>query len=46
MTEENEKLLEEKRELLRKVSQAEDMSNQGARTAANLQHRYWSQRSY
>lgn len=46
VTGENEKLLEEKRELLRKVSQAEEMGNQGMRTASNLQHRYCPQGSY
>lgn len=39
VTGENEKLLEEKRELLCKVSQAEELSSQGMRTASNLQHR-------
>lgn len=37
--EENEKLLEEKRELLCKISQAEEMGSQGMRTASTLQHR-------
>ncbi|TNN87744.1 Coiled-coil domain-containing protein 30 [Liparis tanakae] len=39
VTEENEKLLEEKRELLRKMSDAEDMGSKGMRTAATFQHR-------
>lgn len=38
--EENEKLLEEKRELLRKISEAEEMGSQGMRTASTVQHRY------
>ncbi|XP_053281781.1 coiled-coil domain-containing protein 30 [Pleuronectes platessa] len=37
--EENEKLLEEKRELLRKMSDAEDMGSKGMRTASTIQHR-------
>ncbi|XP_040009974.1 coiled-coil domain-containing protein 30 isoform X2 [Xiphias gladius] len=37
--EENEKLLEEKRELLRKISEAEEMGSKGMRTAATVQHR-------
>ncbi|KAM8753924.1 uncharacterized protein ccdc30 isoform 2-T2 [Acanthopagrus schlegelii] len=37
--EENEKLLEEKRELLRKISEAEEMGSQGMRTASTVQHR-------
>ncbi|XP_015234528.1 PREDICTED: coiled-coil domain-containing protein 30-like isoform X2 [Cyprinodon variegatus] len=36
---ENEKLLEEKRELLRKMSEAEDMGSKGMRTASTAQHR-------
>ncbi|XP_042347785.1 coiled-coil domain-containing protein 30 isoform X3 [Plectropomus leopardus] len=39
VTEENEKLLEEKRELLRKISEAEEMSSNGMRTASTVQHR-------
>ncbi|KAM9350338.1 uncharacterized protein ccdc30 [Symphorus nematophorus] len=39
VTEENEKLLEEKRELLRKISEAEEMGSQGMRTASTVQHR-------
>lgn len=38
--EENEKLLEEKRELLRNISEAEEMGSQGMRTASTVQHRY------
>lgn len=38
--EENEKLLEEKRELLKKVSEAEEMGSKGMRTASTVQHRY------
>ncbi|XP_019119493.1 coiled-coil domain-containing protein 30 isoform X2 [Larimichthys crocea] len=37
--EENEKLLEEKRELLRKISEAEEMGSNGMRTASTVQHR-------
>ncbi|XP_030278412.1 coiled-coil domain-containing protein 30 isoform X8 [Sparus aurata] len=37
--EENEKLLEEKRELLRNISEAEEMGSQGMRTASTVQHR-------
>ncbi|XP_044068864.1 trichohyalin isoform X2 [Siniperca chuatsi] len=37
--EENEKLLEEKRELLRKISEAEEMGSKGLRTASTVQHR-------
>ncbi|XP_016891752.1 coiled-coil domain-containing protein 30 isoform X2 [Cynoglossus semilaevis] len=37
--EENEKLLEEKRELLKKVSEAEEMGSKGMRTASTVQHR-------
>ncbi|KAM3618705.1 uncharacterized protein V6R79_023827 [Siganus canaliculatus] len=37
--EENEKLLEEKRELLRKISDAEEMGSKGMRTASTVQHR-------
>ncbi|XP_040901819.1 coiled-coil domain-containing protein 30 isoform X2 [Toxotes jaculatrix] len=37
--EENEKLLEEKRELLRKISEAEEMGSKGMRTASTVQHR-------
>lgn len=40
MTEENEKLLEEKRELLQKMSEAEEMGSKGMRTASTVQHRY------
>ncbi|KAI3357304.1 hypothetical protein L3Q82_015758 [Scortum barcoo] len=39
VTEENEKLLEEKRELLRKISEAEEMGSNGMRTASTVQHR-------
>ncbi|XP_076597965.1 uncharacterized protein ccdc30 isoform X6 [Chaetodon auriga] len=39
VTEENEKLLEEKRELLRKISEAEEMGSKGMRTASTVQHR-------
>ncbi|XP_031700879.1 coiled-coil domain-containing protein 30 isoform X3 [Anarrhichthys ocellatus] len=39
VTEENEKLLEEKRELLRKMSEAEEMGSKGMRTASTVQHR-------
>uniref|UniRef100_A0A3B3W249 Coiled-coil domain containing 30 n=1 Tax=Poecilia latipinna TaxID=48699 RepID=A0A3B3W249_9TELE len=35
---ENEKLLEEKRELLRRISEAEDMGSKGMRTASTVQH--------
>lgn len=38
--EENEKLLEEKRELLRKISEAEEMGSNGMKTASTVQHRY------
>lgn len=38
--EENEKLLEEKRDLLRKISEAEEMGSNGMRTASTVQHRY------
>jgi len=44
VTEENEKLLEEKRELLRKMSDAEEMGSKGMRTAATVQHRYLTER--
>ncbi|XP_059188895.1 coiled-coil domain-containing protein 30 [Centropristis striata] len=37
--EENEKLLEEKRELLRKISEAEEMGSKGMMTASTVQHR-------
>ncbi|XP_028266422.1 trichohyalin isoform X2 [Parambassis ranga] len=37
--EENEKLLEEKRELLQKISEAEEMGSNGMRTASTVQHR-------
>ncbi|XP_071394462.1 coiled-coil domain-containing protein 30-like [Centroberyx affinis] len=37
--EENEKLLAEKRELLRKMSEAEEMGSNGLRTASTVQHR-------
>ncbi|XP_054905771.1 coiled-coil domain-containing protein 30 isoform X2 [Poeciliopsis prolifica] len=36
---ENEKLLEEKRELLRRISEAEDMGSKGMRMASTVQHR-------
>ncbi|XP_047228841.1 coiled-coil domain-containing protein 30 isoform X2 [Girardinichthys multiradiatus] len=36
---ENEKLLEEKRELLRRINEAEDMGSKGMRTASAVQHR-------
>ncbi|XP_037540194.1 coiled-coil domain-containing protein 30 [Nematolebias whitei] len=36
---ENEKLLEEKRELLRKISEAEEMGSKGMRMASTVQHR-------
>ncbi|XP_045912625.1 coiled-coil domain-containing protein 30 isoform X5 [Micropterus dolomieu] len=39
VTEENEKLLEEKRDLLRKISEAEEMGSIGMRTASTVQHR-------
>ncbi|XP_041800853.1 coiled-coil domain-containing protein 30 isoform X3 [Chelmon rostratus] len=39
VTEENEKLLDEKRELLRKISEAEEMGSKGMRTASTVQHR-------
>lgn len=39
VTEENEKLLEEKRELLQKISEAEEMGSKGMRTASTVQHR-------
>ncbi|XP_063739318.1 coiled-coil domain-containing protein 30 isoform X3 [Eleginops maclovinus] len=39
VTEENEKLLEEKRDLLRKISEAEEMGSNGMRTASTVQHR-------
>ncbi|XP_029292502.1 coiled-coil domain-containing protein 30 isoform X2 [Cottoperca gobio] len=39
VTEENEKLLEEKRDLLCKMSEAEDMGSKGMRTASTVQHR-------
>ncbi|KAM4571011.1 uncharacterized protein ccdc30 [Fundulus diaphanus] len=39
VTIENEKLLEEKRELLRRMSEAEDMGSKGMRTASTVQHR-------
>ncbi|KAK9515500.1 hypothetical protein VZT92_026142 [Zoarces viviparus] len=39
VTEENEKLLAEKRELLRKMSEAEEMGSKGMRTASTVQHR-------
>lgn len=38
--EENEKLLVEKRELLRRMSEAEEMGSNGLRKASNVQHRY------
>ena len=37
---ENEKLLVEKRDLLRRTSEAEDLGNAGMRTASTVQHRY------
>ncbi|XP_068996339.1 coiled-coil domain-containing protein 30 isoform X1 [Embiotoca jacksoni] len=37
--EENEKLLGDKRELLRKISEAEEMGSKGMRTASTVQHR-------
>ncbi|XP_058498073.1 trichohyalin isoform X5 [Solea solea] len=37
--EENDKLLDEKRELLRKISEAEEMGSTGMRTASTVQHR-------
>lgn len=37
---ENEKLLEDKRELLRRISEAEEMGSKGMRTASTVQHRY------
>ena len=43
---ENEKLLEEKRELLRKMSEAEEMGSQGMRTASTVQHRCLNETSY
>uniref|UniRef100_A0A3P9KZF3 Coiled-coil domain containing 30 n=1 Tax=Oryzias latipes TaxID=8090 RepID=A0A3P9KZF3_ORYLA len=36
---ENEKLLEDKRELLRRISEAEEMGSKGMRTASTVQHR-------
>ncbi|XP_060914705.1 coiled-coil domain-containing protein 30 isoform X6 [Labrus mixtus] len=39
VTEENEKLLEEKRELLRNISEAEEMGSKGMRTASTVQYR-------
>uniref|UniRef100_A0A3Q0SS50 Uncharacterized protein n=1 Tax=Amphilophus citrinellus TaxID=61819 RepID=A0A3Q0SS50_AMPCI len=36
----NEKLLEEKRELVRKIIEAEEMSSKGMKTASTVQHRY------
>ncbi|XP_076019438.1 uncharacterized protein ccdc30 [Genypterus blacodes] len=36
---ENEKLMEEKRELLRRISEAEDIGSTGMRTASTVQHR-------
>lgn len=38
--EENEKLLVEKRELLKRMSEAEEMGSNGLRTASTVQHRY------
>lgn len=38
--EENEKLLEEKRELLQRISEAEEEGSKGMRTASTVQHRY------
>lgn len=40
MTEVNEKLLEEKRELVRKIIEAEEMGSKGMKTASTVQHRY------
>lgn len=40
MVEENEKLLEEKRVLLLKISEAEEMGSNGMRAASTVQHRY------
>ncbi|XP_026224734.1 coiled-coil domain-containing protein 30 isoform X2 [Anabas testudineus] len=37
--EENEKLLEERRDLLQKISEAEEMGSKGMRTASTVQHR-------
>lgn len=37
---ENEKLLAEKRELLRRMSEVEDLGSAGMRTASTMQHRY------
>ncbi|KAK5923478.1 hypothetical protein CgunFtcFv8_000443 [Champsocephalus gunnari] len=39
VTEENEKLLGEKRDLSRKISEAEEMGSSGMRTASTIQHR-------
>ncbi|XP_071059726.1 coiled-coil domain-containing protein 30 isoform X2 [Pseudochaenichthys georgianus] len=39
VTEENEKLLGEKRDLSRKISEAEEMGSNGMRTASTIQHR-------
>lgn len=38
--EENEKLLQEKRDLLQKISEAEEMGSKGMRMASTVQHRY------
>lgn len=40
VVEENEKLLEEKRVLLLKISEAEEMGSNGMRAASTAQHRY------
>ncbi|KAM7404520.1 hypothetical protein PAMP_011863 [Pampus punctatissimus] len=40
VVEENEKLLEEKRVLLLKISEAEEMGSNGMRAASTVQHRY------
>ncbi|XP_034551739.1 coiled-coil domain-containing protein 30 isoform X2 [Notolabrus celidotus] len=39
VTEENEKLLEERRELLRKINEAEEMGSKGMRSASTAQYR-------
>lgn len=36
---ENEKLLEERRELLQKISEAEEMGSRGMRTASTVEHK-------
>lgn len=40
---ENEKLLEDKRQLLQRISEAEEMGSEGKRTASTVQHRYLNQ---